>query len=60
MLCALQIHAEVSDFWGVMEAVAASRHAHLLATLNTHLAALTQQVGGSWMVKYPGNAEDNI
>lgn len=43
----VQIHAEVHDFWGVLEAVAASRHHQLLADLNTHLAALARRVEGA-------------
>jgi hypothetical protein len=41
----LQIHAEVREFWGVLETVAAARHNELLAALNAHLARLSQQVG---------------
>ncbi len=43
----LQIHAEVHDFWGLLEAVAASRHHQLLTDLNTHLAALARRVEGA-------------
>ena len=45
-----QIHGEVSDFWGVLEACAASRHAELLSALNTHLAALSRwgRAGMGW------------
>jgi hypothetical protein len=51
MLCpsrdpAAQIHAEVREFWGVLETVAAARHNELLGALNAHLARLSQQVGG--------------
>ncbi|KAG2498988.1 hypothetical protein HYH03_003174 [Edaphochlamys debaryana] len=42
-----QIQAEVTDFWGVLEACAASRHAELLAALNAHLAALSRRVEGA-------------
>ncbi|GFR43890.1 hypothetical protein Agub_g5019, partial [Astrephomene gubernaculifera] len=42
-----QIHSEVYDFWGVLEACAASRHAELLGALNSHLAALAGRVEGA-------------
>ncbi|GIL70787.1 hypothetical protein Vretimale_3881 [Volvox reticuliferus] len=42
-----QIHSEVYDFWGVLEVCVASRHSELLATLNRHLAALSQRVEGA-------------
>ncbi|EFJ51098.1 hypothetical protein VOLCADRAFT_103740 [Volvox carteri f. nagariensis] len=42
-----QIHSEVYDFWGVLEACAASRHSELLSALNGHLAALSRRVEGA-------------
>ncbi|KXZ53106.1 hypothetical protein GPECTOR_8g96 [Gonium pectorale] len=42
-----QIHSEVYDFWGVLEACAASRHSELLGSLNRHLAALSRRVEGA-------------
>jgi len=41
-----QIHSEVTEFWGVLETVAAARHAELLGILNKHLAELSQKVSG--------------
>jgi hypothetical protein len=37
----------VYDFWGVLEACAASRHAELMSALNEHLAALSLRVEGA-------------
>jgi len=42
-----QVHAEVAEFWGVLEAVAAARHAELLTALNAHLGRLARQVEDS-------------
>ncbi|KAF5828208.1 hypothetical protein DUNSADRAFT_18020 [Dunaliella salina] len=39
-----QIHAEVSEFWSVLETVAAARHAELLGVLNKHLQELSAKV----------------
>jgi hypothetical protein len=39
-----QIHVEVTDFWSVLEAVAAARHSELLSVLNKHLGSLSSKV----------------
>ncbi|KAG1654245.1 hypothetical protein FOA52_005800 [Chlamydomonas sp. UWO 241] len=39
-----QIHAEVAEFWALMEACAASRHRELLARINVRLAVLSRTV----------------
>uniref|UniRef100_A0A7S3R370 Dynamin N-terminal domain-containing protein n=1 Tax=Dunaliella tertiolecta TaxID=3047 RepID=A0A7S3R370_DUNTE len=39
-----QIHTEVTEFWSVLETVAAARHAELLGVLNKHLQELSAKV----------------
>ncbi len=39
-----QIHADVREFWGQVEGLAAARHTQLVGTLNQHLAHLAHQV----------------
>eukprot|EP00983_Pelagomonas_calceolata_P025512 801969-Pelagomonas_calceolata.AAC.5 len=43
-LAAPQIHTEVTEFWSVLETVAAARHAELLGVLNKHLQELSAKV----------------
>lgn len=45
--CMFQIHAEVADFWSILEVVTAGRHAELLADLNVTLAQLSRRVEGT-------------